>query len=80
MDQLKIARQNVEIGHYTIAMNAYKATLLSYDQQIQSQRDMTIRNRLVDERALVDKEMKMLGSLVGELNQIKNTSSARNTR
>ena len=50
MEQLKIARQNAELGHYSIAANAYKAALLSYGQRIQAERDAEKRNRLVDVR------------------------------
>ncbi|KAI6182883.1 Katanin p60 ATPase-containing subunit A-like 1 [Aphelenchoides bicaudatus] len=58
MEQLKIARQNAELGHYSIALTAYSAVLGS--------KTLTANDRLMTE-----KEFNTLKTLVSELDKIK---------
>lgn len=72
MEQLKIARHNAELGHYGIALTAYKAALDS--KILTANVSLKITNftfLLFQERLMTEKEMQTLKTLVNELNQIK---------
>jgi katanin p60 ATPase-containing subunit A1 len=72
MEQLKLARHNAELGHYSIALTAYKSAL---DSKILTANVRFFLNYLIfllfKERQMTEKEMQTLKTLVTELDRIK---------
>ncbi|CAD5206836.1 unnamed protein product [Bursaphelenchus okinawaensis] len=79
MQQLDLARKNVRIGRYQLALNAYKSSLITFKEDLKKEVDSAKTKQLIEVVRLVGKELESLQSLVAETKNITISPSTPET-